>query len=118
MTIPERAVGRVTILDLAGQLSFGDAAAGLREHLDNLLARDQIRVILNLGRVSTMDSSALGEIIRGQRMLQQQGGDLRLLGVGASVHRTLEMTRVGLRLRTFESEAAAVGSFDRSTGEQ
>ena len=115
MTIAERDVGGVTILDLGGLLSFGDAAACLHEHLDNLLARDQTRVILNMRRLSNMDSSGLGEIIRGQRMFQKQGGDLRLLSVAANVHRTLEMTRVGSRVQTFDSEEVAVGSFGRST---
>ena len=118
MTIAERAVGGVTVLDLDGQLTFGDAAACLRDHLDSLLARGQIRVILDLGRLSTLDSSGLGEILRGQRMFQQQGGDLRLLGVSAKTQRTLEMTRVDSRLRTFDSEAVAVESFDRSTDGQ
>ena len=49
MTIAERAVGGVIVLDLDGQLSFGDTAACLREHLDSLLARDETRIILNLG---------------------------------------------------------------------
>ncbi len=115
MTIAERGVGGVIVLDLDGQLSFGDTAECLREHLDSLLARDETRVILNLGRLSTMDSSGLGEILRGQRMFQQQGGDLRLVGVAANVHRTLEMTRVGSRMRTFDSEEVAVASFDRLT---
>ena len=118
MTIAERAVGGVIVLDLDGQLSFGDTAACLREHLDSLLARDETRIILNLGRLSTMDSSGLGEILRGQRMFQQQGGDLRLVGVAANVHRTLEMTRVDSRLPTFDSEEVVVASFDRSTDGQ
>ena len=118
MTIAERAVGGVTVLDLDGHLIFGDAAACLREHLDSLIARDQTRVILNLGRLTTLDSSGLGEILRGQRLFQQQGGDLRLLGVAANVYRTLQMTRVDSRLRTFDSEEEAVGTFDRATDEQ
>ena len=118
MTIAERAVGGVTVLDIDGQLSFGDAAECLREYLDSLLARDQTRIILNLGRLSTLDSSGLGEILRGQRLFQQQGGDLRLLGVAANVHRTLAMTRVDARLRTFDLEEVAVESFDRSTDGQ
>ncbi len=40
------------------------------------------------------------------------------MGVAANVHRTLEMTRVDSRLRTFESEKVAVESFDRSTDGQ
>ena len=118
MTIAERAVGGVIVLDLDGQLSFSEPAAYLREHLDRLLARAQTRVILNLGRLSTLDSSGLGEILRGQRMFQQQGGDHRLVGVAANVHRTLEMTRVDSRLLTFDSEEVAVESFDRSTDGQ
>ena len=51
-------------------------------------------------------------------MFQQQGGDLRLVGVAANVHRTLEMTRVDSRLPTFDSEEMAVASFDRSTDGQ
>jgi len=49
MTIADRAVGGVIVLDLDGQLSFGDTAACLREHLDSLLARDETRIILNPG---------------------------------------------------------------------
>jgi len=51
-------------------------------------------------------------------MFQQQGGDLRLMGAAANVHRTLEMTRVDSRLPTFDSEEVVVASFDRSTDGQ
>ena len=117
MTITERVVGNTIVLDLGGQLSFGDAADELRERLDSLLARDQTRVILNFDGLSGVDSSGLGEILRGQRLLQQRGGDIRLLSVAESVRRTLEMTHIDSRLRTFDSEDAAVGSFDASGSE-
>ena len=43
---------------------------------------------------------------------------LALEDVAGRVHRTLEMTRVDSRLRTFDSEEEAVESFDRSTDGQ
>ncbi len=111
MTIGERVVGHVTILDLGGQMIFGGAAEDLRDRLDELIGRDQLRVILNMERVPTMDSSGLGEILRAQQLLQRQGGDLRLLAAAPTVHRTLTLTHVDARLRTFETEETALESF-------
>ena len=60
MTVSERAVGRVTLLDLDGRLILGASAEGLRDKVRSLLQQGRTQFIVNLAAVPYMDSGGLG----------------------------------------------------------
>ncbi len=108
MVIIERVVGDVTVLDLSGPLTFGEATDRLRERIDGLVERDTQRLVLNMTAVPRLDSSGLGELLRTRQLLLRAAGSMRLSGLGPSVRRTLELTRVLGRFEILDSEDAAV----------
>jgi anti-sigma B factor antagonist len=106
-----RRVGDVTIVDLNGRITLGDASGTLRETLRDLIAKGQKNVLLNLGDVSYVDSSGLGELIGAYASITNQGGRLKLLNVQKKIGELLQITKLYSVFESFTDEAEAVRSF-------
>ena len=89
-----RKVGEVVIVDLKGKLTIGLGDQILRETIDELLADNWKRLLLNLSEVSFMDSAGVGELVEGMRTAKRLGAELKLLNLSERVHSTLYMARL------------------------
>ncbi len=63
MDIGARAVDDVTILDLKGRFVLGEDTRAFRDKLQELVKSGSKNILLNLGGISHMDSSGLGELV-------------------------------------------------------
>jgi anti-sigma B factor antagonist len=106
-----RQVGDVTVLDLAGRITLGEGSSTLRDSLKELIAKGDKKILLNLGEVSYIDSSGIGELVSGFTTVTNQGGQLKLLGLNKRVKDLLQVTKLYTVFETFEDEAVAVRSY-------
>jgi anti-sigma B factor antagonist len=111
MTLTERRVGKVTVLDLEGALTIGDGALRLKDRIDSLVLQERTSVVLNLAAIRYVDSEGLGQLVGCYTSLAKTPGGLKLLSVGARTMTLLRITRLNTILETFEIEEDAVGSF-------
>jgi anti-anti-sigma factor len=111
MHLEVRRQGDVVILDLKGKLTAGLGDQLLREAIDELLAEDRKKVLLNLSEVSFLDSAGVGELVAGLRTARRFGAALKLLNVGERVYSTLDMARLLPTFEIYRDEAEAVSSF-------
>lgn len=112
MTISERTVGAVRVLDLDGQLKIGDASAQLlSDKVRSLLQQGEKRLLVNLQGVSYMDSAGLGELVQAFATTARQGGSLKLLNTTARLHDLLTITKLATVFELHDNESAAVASF-------
>lgn len=111
MHVEVRQVQDVVILDLKGRLTAGFGDQILREAIDELLAEERKKILLNLSDVAFVDSAGIGELVSGLKTARRFGADLKLLNVGERVYSTLDMARLLPTFETFQDEAEAVGSF-------
>ena len=111
MTLHERWIGDVTILDLDGRITVQDGADIFRDVVRQLVRQDRVKLVLNFHDVSYIDSTALGEIIRAYTSVTRKGGTLKLLNVTQRVHELLVITRLLSVFDLFDAEAEAVKSF-------
>ena len=111
MTLIERRIGGVTVLDLDGALTIGNGSGRLKDWIDGLVLQGRTSVVLNLAGVRYVDSEGLGQLVGCYTTLAKTAGGLKLLHVGARTMRLLSITRLVTILETFESEDDAVGSF-------
>ncbi|WP_003542572.1 anti-sigma F factor antagonist [Desulfotomaculum nigrificans] len=80
------------LVRLGGELDLG-VADELRLALDKLLHEKKAKhLILNLSRVTFIDSSGLGVILGRYKRLVQQGGQIILVGAQPPVKRILELS--------------------------
>lgn len=111
MTLTERRVGGVTVLDLEGALTIGDGALQLKDRIDSLVLQERTSVVLNLAGIRYVDSEGLGQLVGCYTSLAKTPGGLKLLNVGARTMTLLRITRLNTILETFESEEDVVSSF-------
>ena len=106
-----RQVGDVTVMDLSGRITLGEGSTMLRDNIRDLLGRGQKKILLNLGDVTYIDSSGIGELVSGFTTVTNQGGQLKLLNLTKKVHDLLQITKLYTVFEVHNEEAAAVKSF-------
>jgi len=106
-----RQVGDVTVIDVSGRITLGEGSSNLREGIRDLLARGNRKILLNLGDVSYIDSSGIGELVSAFTSVANQGGKLRLLNLTKRVRDLLQITKLYTVFEVYDDEAAAVRSF-------
>ncbi len=106
-----RQVGDVTVVDVAGRITLGEGSSALRDTLRELVSKNHKKVLLNLGEVSYIDSSGIGELVSGFTTVTNQGGQLKLLNLTKRVKDLLQITKLYTVFDVHEDEAAAVRSF-------
>ena len=107
-----RQVGDVSVLDVAGRITLGEGSSALRDTLRDLVSKGHKKILLNLGEVSYIDSSGIGELVSGFTTVANQGGQLKLLGLTKRVKDLLQITKLYTVFDVKEDEAAAVKSFN------
>ena len=115
ITIEERAVGQVTVLDIVGRLTIDRGAQQLRDKVNSLLAQERTAILLNLHGVPYIVSGGLGQLVASYGSVVKKGGSLRLLGVNSRNHDLLSITRLVTLFESFDSEAEAVQIFSDHT---
>ena len=112
MSIAERQIGAVTVIDLTGTLTLGAAADTMRDKVSSLLYQGQKHLLVNLEAVSYMDSAGLGELVRAFATANKQGGTLKLVNLTKRLQDLLVITKLSNVFECFDDEARAVRSFD------
>ena len=106
-----RQVGDVTVVDVAGRITLGEGSSALRETLRDLVGKENKKILLNLGEVSYIDSSGIGELVSGFTTVTNAGGQLKLLNLNKRVKDLLQITKLYTVFDVHEDEAGAVRSF-------
>ena len=106
-----RQVGDVTVMDVAGRITLGEGSSVLRDALRDLVSKNQKKILLNLGEVSYIDSSGIGELVSGFTTVTNSGGALKLLNLNKRVKDLLQITKLYTVFDVHEDGAGAIRSF-------
>ena len=106
-----RQVGDVTVVDVAGRITLGEGSATLRDAMRDMVSKNQKKILLNLGEVSYIDSSGIGELVSGFTTVTNSGGALNLLNLNKRVKDLLQITKLYTVFDVHEDEAGAIRSF-------
>lgn len=113
MKATSRRVDGVTILDLSGRITLGEGSVVLRDQIRDLLSKSEKKILLNLGDVTYIDSSGIGELVSAFTTVRNQGGELKLLNLTKKVHDLLQITKLYTVFDVKDDEASAVKAFTR-----
>jgi anti-sigma B factor antagonist len=111
MKANNRQVNGVTIVDMSGRITLGEGSVVLRDSIKELLGKGQKKILLNLGDVSYIDSSGIGELVSAFTTTKNQGGELKLLHLTKKVHDLLQITKLYTVFDVKDDETAAVKAF-------
>jgi len=113
MKASTRQVDGVTIVDLSGRITLGEGSVVLRDTVKDLLGKGQKKILLNLGDVSYIDSSGIGELVSAFTSVRNQGGELKLLHLTKKVHDLLQITKLYTVFDVKDDEATAITAFGK-----
>ena len=106
-----RQVGDVTVIDLAGRITLGEGSSTMRDALKDALAQGHKKILLNLGEVSYIDSSGIGELVSAFTTVTNQGGQLKLNGLNKRIKDLLQITKLYTVFDVYDEEPTALRSF-------
>lgn len=110
MQTTTRHIADVAVVDILGRITLGEGNAMLREIVRELLDKGNRKIVLNLSEVQYIDSSGLGELVKTQATVRQQGGQLRLVNLNKRIRDLLQMTRLSGVFDIEENETSALKS--------
>lgn len=109
--LSSRPVGEVVVIDVSGRITLGEGSSNLREGIREILAKGSRKILLNLGDVSYIDSSGIGELVSAFTSVTHQGGQLKLLNLTKRVKDLLQITKLYTVFDVYDDEGHAVASF-------
>jgi anti-sigma B factor antagonist len=110
LSIKTRKVDGVTLLDLSGRLTIGEPVLLLRDNIRTFINDGDMKFVLNLGDVSYIDSSGLGELVSTYTTVRNRKGDVKLLHLTTKAKDLLQMTKLLTVFDTYEDESKAVAA--------
>ena len=110
LTIKTRKVDGITVVDMSGRLTIGEPVLQLRDNIRGFIDDGDLRFILNLGDVSYIDSSGLGELVSTYTTVRNREGDVKLLNLTSKAKDLLQMTKLLTVFDTYDDESKAVAA--------
>jgi len=111
LKITQREVDNSVILDLNGKLTGGPDADTFREVFKSLIDQGKKNIIVNLEKVSWINSTGLGILISGYTSVRRGGGDLVIMHASDRIESILYVTKLNLLFKAYENENDALASF-------
>jgi anti-sigma B factor antagonist len=112
MQIEQRQAGDVTIVAVSGDITLnkgGDVL--LKDKINSLLQQGKKKLLLDLGGVSYVDSSGLGQLVQVYTTTTNNGGILKLLNVSKRLSDLLVVTKLVTVFESHDNEKEALASF-------
>jgi anti-sigma B factor antagonist len=81
MSVDQRLIGAITVIDIGGRLSVENGADAFRDTVRHLIRQGRVNLIVDCRDASYVDSTGLGEIVRAYTGVIRHGGSLKLLQV-------------------------------------
>lgn len=111
MKIDVHQKGGVTVLAPKGKVTIGQGDVALRQAVHEAMEAGARNLLMDLGGVSTMDSSGIGELVSAYTTVTNRGGKLKLLNMPSKVADILQITQLITVFEVFDDEAEAIASF-------
>jgi anti-sigma B factor antagonist len=102
----------VAVLQFRNNAELTHSARELDELRREVLEQSDSRVIIDLGRVTKIDSAGLGQLMSCYTHLVRNQGALKVVNASAEVKKVLDMTGISSLIPAFTDETEAVRSFE------
>jgi anti-sigma B factor antagonist len=111
LTIVEKQVSGVTVLQLSGRITLGEESSQLRTKIKDVLGQGKARLVLDLGEVTYIDSAGLGTLVAGFTSAQNQGANMKLANLTKRFDEQLHITKLVTVFDCYKNLEDALKSF-------
>ena len=101
----------VLILCPEGKIVLGDGDQDLGEAVRTELEKGVRKILIDLSKVSYLDSSGIGEMVGCYTSIKNKNGELRICGMNAKIFGLMKMTSLHSVFEVRDTEAEALSDF-------
>ncbi len=112
MKIKQKARGDVMVLQLSGKIMGGEDNDLFHNEIKSLINDGYVDILLNMSKVSWINSTGLGILVSAYHTLKKNGGQMKICEVSDRIDNILNVTQLKLVFETYESEDKAMASFE------
>ena len=103
--------GNVSIIELKGKITIGSGDLELRNAVQQAVNDGAKNLLINLGKVTTLDSSGVGELVSSYTSATSRGAKLKLVNLPPKVQDVLTITQLITVFDVYDTEDEAIASF-------
>lgn len=103
------------VIDVAGRVTIGPDAK-MRDAITDALEAGARNVVMNMERVTKLDSSGIGELVAGHTSVTNRGGRFILVSLSERLAAVLQITQVLGVLESFDDMDSALESLGADDG--
>lgn len=111
MNIQQAPVGEVMVLNLSGKIMGGPDYEKFHSEIKTLIKEGYVDVLLNMSKVTWINSTGLGILVSAYHTLKKNGGSMKICEVSSRIDNILNVTQLKLVFETFDKEKDALAAF-------
>lgn len=112
VAINVRETPNAVILEVTGRIRLGADGPSLQHRVRELLNNRHKNIILDLGGVTFLDSSGLGQLVGSYATAVSHGSEIKLLNLNKKVYDLMQITKLYTVFAIYTDESTAVESFE------
>ncbi|HTO94878.1 MAG TPA: STAS domain-containing protein [Bacteroidota bacterium] len=101
----------VGLIEAKGSLVGGDETVELRQAVAGFLDRDYSKLLIDLGGVTYLNSTAIGVLVSSHASYSRKGWHIKLCGMNKNITNIFVITKLTLVFDVYDSREEALKSF-------
>jgi anti-sigma B factor antagonist len=101
----------IGFIEPKGSLVGGDETVELRQAIAGFADREYQKLIIDLSKVTYLNSTAIGVLVAAHTTYQKKGWKIKLCGLNANINNVFVITKLALVFDVNDTLAEAVKSF-------
>ena len=102
----------IVVLEPRGNYVGGDETDELRDTIKNLSEKGNKNLVIDLGKVTYLNSTALGVLISAHANYSKREGRVKLCQLNKNLENLFVITKLALIFDSYSSQEEAIASFD------
>lgn len=100
----------LTVCHIDGEIDINSSPA-IKKSFDKLISQKTPKIVINLSKVTYVDSSGLATLVEMLKNMKSYGGRMRLASMSPKIKSLFEITKLEKLFEIMADEAAAVSGF-------
>ncbi len=101
----------IGLIEPKGNLTGGDETVELRQAVAGFLDRDYQKLVIDLSRVTYLNSTAIGVLVSAHTSYARKGWQIKISGVNKNINNIFVITKLTLVFDVYDSREEAIKSF-------
>ena len=100
----------LTVCYIDGEIDI-NSSPDLKKSFDKLIAKKTSKIVINLSRVTYVDSSGLATLVEILKNMRSYGGRMRLTNLSSKIKSLFEITKLEKLFEILANEEEAISTF-------